>query len=373
MERLMSVMELHQMLTGRNVLSVYIAAEEHDPTERSSWRLRLARGLDETERGIDSGERSEFVEARRHLENGLSSYMGFLPGRGWAAFVTADGVRMCTEVPATMPDRVRWRRGPVLGPWLRTSKQQRPVAIALVDSRRARLLRYQEGELTEDVDYRADSFIDDLTDRNMSKRATTRSGVRGETATDAADRVTQREMDKLLERVGDAIAATRNDALIVIGGSAVAAAALRAALPAAAMQRALVEPSLYVTMTSAEIRDVVEGAASVLTQSLQLSTARHVVDLAAGGDRAILGPAGCASAAELGQVELLLLTPRFLEGEEDRAEELIALVLNGGGAIDAVAGEAADLLDSAAAGAAVRLRYVMTAPAANLAAVQTLA
>lgn len=370
MQPLMSVMELHQLLTGRNVLSVYIAAEEHDPTERASWRMRLARGLDETERAIESGERDEFALARRHLESRLSSYTGFLPGSGWAAFVTADGVRLCKEVPAPMPDRVRWRRGPVLGPWLRTSKQLRPVAIALVDSRRARLLRYQEGELTEDVDYRADGFIDDLTDRNMSKRAATRSGVRGETATDAADRVTQREMDRLLKRVGDAIAATGNEALIVIGGSAVAAAALRAALPAAAMQRALVEPSLYVTMTSAEVKDVVEGAASVLTQNLQRSTVQHVVDLAAGGDRAILGPAGGASAAELGQVELLLLTPRFLEHEEDRAEELIALVLNGGGAIDVVSGEAADLLDGAAAGVAVRLRYVMKAPAANV-AVQT--
>jgi hypothetical protein len=364
MQPLMSATELYRMLADQNVLSVYIAAEEHDPTERSSWRMRLSRGLDEAEQRLDDGEHGEFAMARRHLESELSSYTGFLPGRGWAAFVTGDGVRLCAQVPATMPDRVRWRRGPVLGPWLRTAKQQRPVAVALVDSRRARLLRYQQGELTEDVDFRGDSFIDDLTDRNMSKRASTHSGVRGETATDAADRVTQQEMERLLKRAADAIAAVGNDALIVIGGAPVAAAALRTALPAPAMQRTLVDPSLFVAMTEPELKSVIEASATAITQNLQLSTVQEVMNLAAGGDRGLLGYVGGLSAAEHGQVELLLLTPQFLAEEEDSAEELLALVLESGGAIDVVSGDAADLLDRAAAGVAMRLRYVMRAPAA---------
>jgi hypothetical protein len=367
----MTITELHRELGDEQVLSVYIAAEEHDPAERTSWRNRLTAGLDREEAALDGDARSEFLRARDHLTARLRPYPGFLPGRGWVAFVTAEGARLATEVPAPMPDLVRWRRGPVLGPWLRAVKQERPILITLVDSRRARLLRYHAGELSEEVDYRAHGFIDDLTDRNMSKRAAQRSGVRGETATDAADRILKQETERLLKRVAEKVRADGKDAFLILGGPATAVAALEKLLQEPTGERVLVEPSLHVTMSMPELKAATEPLASALTRRLQRTLVQDVLDLAGAADRGVLGLAGSSSAGALGQIELLLLTPRFLQEQEEDAEQLIALTLGRGGAIDVVAGEAASLLDSRAGGVAARLRFVRRPEAPALGARQS--
>jgi hypothetical protein len=202
--------DLRRNLSQQNVLSVYISAEEHDPTQRTTWRMRLKQQLDSVEAGLEGDSREEFRAARRLLDVALQPFTGFLPGRGWSAFVTAEHVWHCGEEPAPMPDVVRWRRGPLLGPVLRGAKQSRDVLVILIDSRRARILKYRGGELDERVDERADAFIDDLTDRNMSKRAATSSGVRGETATDAADRILRVETERLVKQVADDVRGNRH-------------------------------------------------------------------------------------------------------------------------------------------------------------------
>jgi hypothetical protein len=358
MVSLTSVAELHGELAGRNVLSVYITADEHDPTERSSWRTRLNGGLDRVQNGLDGTSAVEFRAARNHVETEFSRYDGFLPGRGWTAFATAEGLHHCSAVAARMPDLVRWRRGPAVGPWLRALKQERPVMIALLDSRRARLLRYQAGELSEHVDYRSDEFIDDLADRTMSKRAAMHSGVRGETATDAADRIMKTETDRLLKLVAGRLREAGPAVPIIAGGAAAATAALQKLLGDYAGARVHVESSLYVTMSLPEIKAVIEPIASMLARQLQVPVVQDILEQAGASARGILGRIGSSSAAERGQVELLLLTPRFIDEHGDDAEDLITLVLERGGAVDVVTADAADLLDSRGSGVAARLRYV---------------
>ncbi|HEX6135530.1 MAG TPA: hypothetical protein VFZ24_16280 [Longimicrobiales bacterium] len=350
------LVEMQRKLSDASVLSVYIAAEEHDPTERSSWRMRLTAQLDRQEQELEGDVRDAFRAARRLLENELQPYRGFLPGRGWVAFVTPERVWHCEEVPAPMPDLVRWREGILIGPYLRALKQSRPVMLVLIDRRRARLLRYESGALTELVDHRADEFIDDLTDRNMSKRAAAHSGVRGETATDAAERILRLESERLLRFVVGELNIA-GDVLVVLGGPTRSVAALEKQLEPEAGDRLQVEPALHLTMSAAEIQPLLESAVSRLTQRLQQSAVRQVMDAAGAGGLGTLGIEATAAAAVLGQIDRLLLTTRFVAEDEERAERLIAQALDHAATVELMTDEAGALLEESGGGVGAVLRF----------------
>lgn len=351
------LVEMQRELSTADVLSVYIAAEEHDPTERSSWRMRLTARLDSVAEELEGEDREAFQDARRLLEAELEPHRGFLPGRGWVAFVTRDRVRHCAEVPAPMPDLVRWQQGMVIGPFLRALKQSRAVMVVLIDRLRARVLRYERGVLTETVDHRADEFIDDLTDRNMSKRAAGHSGVRGETATDAADRILRIEFERLLKHVVNQLNIA-GDMLVVLGGPTKSVTALQKELEREAGERLVIEPSLHLTMSAAEIQPLLETAISGLTQRLQAMEVRRVVDAAGAGGLGALGVAPTTAAAELGQIDRLLLTSRFTTEHEARAEQLIAQTLDHAGRVELIADEAGVLLEENGGGVGAVLRFV---------------
>jgi hypothetical protein len=352
--------QLQRALRDEYVLSVYIAADEHDPAQRSNWRSRLAANLNAIETSLSAEARPLFASAREHVDARLEAYSGFLPGQAWAVFAAVEGVHLACELTVPVPDLVRWRRGPVLGPFLQAITQERQTLVVLADSRRARLLRYRSGRLSEHVDYRADGFIDDLSDRHSSKRAATTSGIRGVTATDAADRIRRRETQRLLRLVMESVLNDDDQASIIIGGPDATAAVLASMLRDARAGTVLVESSLRVTMSAPEIQAVIEPVASSLSRSMHSGILQDVLDLARRHERGVLGPLPTLAAGELGQIELLLLTPRFLKAYEDDAEALIARVLDTGGAVDILAGEAAARLDDLAGGAAARLRFVVT-------------
>lgn len=361
---LQGLTDIRRQLADLDVLSTYISAEEHDPTERLSWRTRLDSQLDRMAQRLEGDARERFAGARRNLEQALRPVKGFLPGRGWAAFVTADRVWAVGEVPAPMPDLVRWRRGPVLGPYLRALKQSRAVLLVLVDQRRARLLRYQAGVLTEFADYRADAFIDDLTDRTTVGRGGTHSGMRGETASDAADRILRQETERLMKQVAKEMRPGEGDGLIIIAGSTPAVATLQKLVAPAAGERLMVEPAMHLTMSLPELQDAVEAAASSLSRRIQASRVESLFESAGPGGSGVMGLQALAAACALGQVERLFVTAQFLNDQEDAAERLIGETLEHGGAVELVGDDAATLLDSAGGGAGARLRYTVKEAAA---------
>jgi hypothetical protein len=348
-------------LAQERVLSVYLSAADTDPALRQTWRLRLAHLLDELAASVAEDERVEVDRARGHLERELAGVSGFLPGPGWLALATRESVRWLGAVPAPTPDLARWRQGVAMAPLLRALQQMRPVIVALVDSRRARVLRYEQGVLEEVADRRADTYIDDLTDRNASKRASTHTGARGETATDAADRILKREMEQMLDAVAEIVVKLTGDTgCVVVGGTDEAGAALRHRLAQSLDAARLTEvSSLYLTMTGPSLRTAVEEAASMLTQRKQAVLLSQVVDAARAGGRGALGLPDTRRAIEGGQVERLLVASGFARTHEADVETLVARCLDFGGSVEEVSGEAA--ADLELAGVAAQLRFAATA------------
>ena len=351
---------LSQNLAGRDVLTVYLAAEEQDPARRSRWRARLASMLDAV-RASTEEDNDDLEAAIGHLQDALSGVSGFLPGPGWAGFATAGGMEWSGPLAAPTPDLARWRTGPVLAPCLRALKQARPVAVALVDARRTRVFRYLAGALEEVVELRTEGALDDISAQSGSKRAATRSGVRGETGTDAAQRALQVETERMLKEAAGAVRDVAGDAgLAVVGGTPEPTAALVWLLSPALGDRLHEDRSLFTGMTTAQAQKEVEEAASEVSARMQQAVVDEVVEAAGSGGRGALGSAAVGRAAGLGQVERLVLTASFAEARLEDAETLIAGTLAHGGAVEVVGGEAAAVLDREG-GLAARLRFVQRA------------
>lgn len=351
------LLNLVEVAEDAKVLSAYVSADVHDPADRRAWRLRLTALLDEARQGATDTE--AFDRARRRIEAELEPVRGFLPGPGWIAFATADRLLWSGSVPAPVPDVVRWRSGPLLWPSLRSRKQLRPVVVVLTDSRNARIFEYGAGAVREVQVLGADAAVGDVAEHAVSKRPSTHTGTRGETGTDAAQRANQEAAARLVREIA---AATRQragaEAPVVIGGTREATAALRRLLSdSVAADRLHEEPALHLGMSPAEIREVVEIAASRVTEQLQRSEVARVVEQAEAGGRGALGLIASRYAAESGQVDRLLVTAAAATRREAEVEELIGACIRAGGEVDAVGGAAAAELDARGEGVGAVLRY----------------
>jgi len=355
--------ELYHELRDEGVLSIYLDGEGHDPAKRNVWRRELEHEVDGARAALDESEREAFEKAHALLMDEIDDFEAFVPGKGWVGFATPAGVRYAETVPVPMPTLVRWERGLRVAPYVRGLKQSRVVATVLLDSRRARIFHYRDGELIEPEDLRADTFLGDLSDMNTSKRPSTHTGTRGETGTDAAQRALQvgseRMVKHIVERVGEMVG---QEGFLVVGGTPEMASLLVQALPKSVQDRVAERPSMHMGMSSAQVRDVVEEAATELSRGLQESLVRIVVDAALADGKGCLGPEETERALRERRVDTLVLARSFIDAQPDFADRCVGTAFEQHADVEEVSGEAEDLLREKGGGIGARLRYRIREP-----------
>ena len=355
------LVELYRQLRDENVLSVYIDADQHDPAERNKWRVRLDQEVTRCRRQLDGDpeELEDFDQAWGRLRERLERYDAFVPEQGWVGFATPGEVWYAEDVPVPMPDGVYWERGVRLAPYVRGLKQERPVVAALLDSERARVFRYQHGELAELEDLRADTFMGDLTDADMSKRATRFSGVRGVTSTDNAQRLLEVSTDRMVKHLMGVLGeALGNHGFLVLGGPSEMVAKASSALPKALHSRMASAPSsLHLEMKEAEIREALDRVASQMTQAYQEQLLDQVVDAARGGGKACLGREETERALREMRVDTLLLSRNLIRADGDFADSCVGAALAQDAAVEELSDEGAERLDREGEGMGARLRF----------------
>ena len=354
------LVHLYRELQDRKVLSVYVDGSGDDPAERGIWGRELENGLSGERARIVRGAPDEleaFDAARDGVLGALERYATFPPGRGWVGFATADGLRYGDAMSVPMPHLVRWERGIRVAPYVRALKQSRLVLAVLVDSQRARLFTYQDGEIAEPIDMVADTDIGDLTDVGMRKGAATHSGRRGQTSSDAAQDLLstssarlRSKLVELLEReVGD-------EGFLVVGGIQEAASALAQSL-AHLGDRVLQRPSLRLDMTEAEVRAAVEDAASEMSRHAQEALVSEVVDRTMADGKGCLGPEATELALRERRVDTLLLTRGLRERQSDLADRFVGAAFEQNASVEELSGVGAERLDAEGEGLGARLRY----------------
>jgi len=354
------LVEVYRTLRSSPVLSIYLDGRDNDFSERKAWRRRLDHLVEEARAPLSGDALRDFEAALGKIQDSLSGFDNFLPDRGWVGFATPESLVHGSAVRVPMPDLVRWEPGIRVAPYVRALKQERPVVGVLVDSRRARIFGYREGVIRELEDLHSDTFLGDLSDTNMSRRASSSSGVRGETATDAARTLLQVGSERLFkhlsERLVDVVGRTGQ---LVLGGPHEAVGHLRDHLPAGLRDRSTERAGLYLEMSEAEVRGALEASASALNQANQAKLLSEVVDLARSGGKGALGAAPVESALRENRVDTLLLSRGFIAANSDLADHLVGAAFEQGAEVEEVSGEAAPRLDSEGQGVAARLRYTV--------------
>ncbi|HZD03960.1 MAG TPA: hypothetical protein VE173_03555, partial [Longimicrobiales bacterium] len=254
------LVELYRELVDELVLSVYLDADQHDPAERAKWRKQLDGLIVACRREVEErGDREEvdsFDEAWSHLAERLGAFEAFIPEKGWVGFATADQIWYAEQVPVPMPDLVRWERGIRVAPYVRGLGHQRPVVVVLADSQRARVFEYRDGGAEEFQDLRADTFLGDLSDVGVHKRSAYRTGMRGETATDQAQRILEVSTERMLKELIQLLSRRAGDrGFLVLGGTPETVKRMADAVPKKLRDRILERPSLHLDMSLHEVRE----------------------------------------------------------------------------------------------------------------------
>ncbi len=351
---------LYRKHRSERVLSIYLNADEHDPAKRRAWRRALDHVVADAQRGVGESvaERQAWDSALGHLKKELRRYDAFLPERGWAGFATPDAVLYAETLPVPMPDLARWEDGLRVAPYVRALKQAVPVITVLVDSRQARLYRYRQGAFEELPELRADMFFGDLRDVNMSKRATTHSGVRGETDTDAARRFEEVGSERLLKALTEAIREHAGaEGTVLVGGTTEMTAATVQRLPRTLNGRVTEDPSLSFYQSTAELKRAAETAASAMTERRQQRTLEQVIELAGAGGRGCLGRTGTDRALAERRVEVLLLSKHLRQKDPEYSDFCVGAAFEQDADVEELLAGAATKLDNAAEGIGARLRF----------------
>ena len=356
--------ELYREFRDIEVLSVYIDAEGSDPGDRRVWALEVERRLDDERTRLEAeapGRLDAFEAARESVDRRLEDFQAFLPGRGWVAFATPDRLLYAESISVPMPNLVRWEKGLRVAPYVRGLKQDRLVTAVLADRRRARLFTYRHGELEEHVDLIGEPVDSDQGDVNVSKRAATHSGVRGQTSTDAARATVEAHATRLHARVAEAVEElTRGDGFVVLGGTHEVVSALARQLSSFGA-RMLERPSMHFEMNDADIRASVEEAASELSRRAQSDLVAGVFDLALSGGNGCVGARATRQALQDHSVDTLLLTRAFREREPDFADHCVGAAFDQNSAVEELSGSGAERLDREGEGIGARLRFTVSA------------
>lgn len=354
--------DLYRAHQADRVLSVYVDADQHDPAQRDIWRLNLRHGLDAAWKQLTDAshdEREAFRAARTAIESAIDGEASaFLPGRAWVGFATDGEVIRLERVEAPMPDLVRWETGLRIAPYVRALKHARPVLAVILDRREAVLYRYQYHQLERLERLHANTFIGDLSEIEISKRATQTSGVRGKTGTDAAQSVLDNAAGKLIHRIVEELREEDAHAPLVIGGTREQIAALSRALPGDIAAQQVEDPSLHADLTPAELSERIEAAASEFSDRRQLSLLDEAVDAAGAGGNACLGHADTERALREQRVRVLLISSDLQQRDPDLADRLVTDALTDNGAdVQLLVREAAERLDREGEGVGALLHY----------------
>jgi hypothetical protein len=355
---------LEHALADDRVLSIYIDGTEPDAGAKSKWRLDLAHSLEDLRAwlaGSPADERRAFEESVARLDQELESVAGAVGAPGWVAFIGPRGLLRAERVPVPTPTLAVWSTGPSIAPYMRVLKQTRPVVVAVVDSRKARVYRYVLGELVRMETTHAHATVEARAHMGDTPRPGFHSGVRGPTGRDAAQQSLLAGTRRMTREVArDAVRLAGPDGWILIGGVPAAASRLRSALAQLAPGRIHLLESLDVHASDAAVEAAAREGASAMRDAADLTRIDEIIEHADGQGLGAIGPAATREALASRQVHELYVTHRYLVEHPAEAEDAVRAALAQGASVEEVSRAAAERLD-AHGGMGARLRYRRTA------------
>lgn len=355
-----ALVQLKNLLGDRKVLSVYVNGDEPDPATRRRWRIDLRNSLNEIAASLERSshaERAAFDTSRRMLLERFDSTPAIYRTPGWAAFLTEDGVFESGQVPAGVPTVAKWSTGPCLTPYIRALKEANAVIVVIADSRKVRIFKYAERQVTLVNTVRAAAKVEHPTHMSAPPRPGFHSGTRGTTGADAAQRELREGTAHMLRLAAEkCVEAAAESSFVIAGGIASVANAFLRQLPADLASRAAQAERLDVHSTKAEVAHVARTTASRLRDLQDARSIDAIITSAESDGHGAIGSIDVQRALQQGSARGVYLTASFMERHAADAEALVRLALETNAELEQVSRETAVKLD-AFGGVAARLRY----------------
>jgi hypothetical protein len=356
-----AVMALGRALRDTDVLSVYIAGARDDLAQHRAWRVDLEHGLaDQRRRFVDASaaRREAFDTAVRQLEAMLTDWSPPPRGRGWVAFITADGVAHADALPTSVGTHVAWRRGVLAAPYVKALEVGMPVLCARVDARSATLYRVHDDDATAIESWANDRPAGEAPHLGDVPRTGFHAGTRGRTAHDAFERSQREAAVQLAARVAERIAREAGSGWVVFAGTERVAQLVIDRLPPAVAARARFAVPLHEEVNARRLVDLSMRTAAELRDAEYVARLRAIEDAPIGRGKAARGDVDTTRALEHGQVDELFLSPRFVDAHPDASELAVHTAFDQGARVHVVDGACAPALERLGGIAAV-LRYPM--------------
>jgi peptide subunit release factor 1 (eRF1) len=308
----------------------------------------------------EGGDLASFDSAAAAVAAELDGFGRVLPHEGWLGFATAEGIFHAGGLPFAPPNLVRWRQGIYAAPYVRALKSTRPIVMALLDGLRARLFEYLQGDMKPAHEMAADRFAVDSSDVHGSKRATSATGMRGETRADYAQRILDEDSKRLRKQVVESIVHMIGDngGGVALCGTPKATAAVRNQLEEKLPGRVVEISQPSFDSSDAELAEGAAAAASELTKARQ---ARLLEVCSQAPDRGSFGWKRTYRALAAGAVDTLLIARPLIESAPDDAERLVRLALAQGAEVEELGDDVGARLWQENEGVAARLRFKLVA------------
>jgi hypothetical protein len=350
---------LERSLRGKRVLSVYLDGTAKDPAKQRMWRVQLDQSLDDLRSwlaGSPHAEREELERCLGILNQQLAAFTGNVGAPGWAAFITADGVREASRLPVAMPTQAVWSTGACVAPYMRALKELRPVMVVLADSTRADVYRYHLGTLERVESVHAHHVVMEPSHMGDTPRAGFHAGTRGTTGHDEAQRSLLEGTNRMVADAAErALRLAGPDGWIVTGGIAQVSRQLADKVAPFARDRVLAV-SLDIHASEADLVAAAHRAASTLRDAVDAARIEEIVDRGEATGLGALGPAATRQTLHEARVRDLYITHRYLKDHAAEAEAAVRSAIDQAASVEEVSGTAAEQLD-AHGGMAARLRY----------------
>jgi len=351
---------LERSLRGVHVLSVYLDGTAKDPANQRAWRVQLDHSLDDLRTWLDGSphaEREGFEQCVGLLDHELEAFPGNVGAPGWAAFITPDRVHEASPLPVPMPTQTVWSTGMSVAPYMRALKEIRPVAVVLVDSKKADVHRYYRGKLERIETLHAYHTVMQPGHMGDAPRPGFHAGTRGDTGHDQAQRSLLAGTNRMLADAAEcAMGIAGTEGWIVTGGIPKIGRQLAERLSPHARGRVLNVESLDIHASEADLAEAARAAASTLRNAMDASHIAEITDRDEATGLGALGPSATRETLDQRRVRELYVTHRYLQDHAAFAEDAVRSAIDQGALVEEVSGAAADQLD-AHGGMAARLRY----------------
>lgn len=357
--------DVKQLLTQADdfTLTLYLSVDpaiRENQASTPAWKIWMKNALKSVEKDLNENQRAVWEDIRIRLDTFFDTYAP--ESKGLAMFYGPD---MEEVYPLAMPidNQIAFGK-PLVAPLIWAIDEYEPYLVVLVDTEKAHFIRAYLGSAGQQDTISLELDTSDWREKTLMPPAFRNSATVGgvthgdqrEAFEDRVDEWVTRFYREVAERT-DELTREQEIERIVIAGSEESAHAVQKLLPEKLAKRVVDVQAIPMRYAVHEVLKQILPTALDYERNHEMELVEQVINMAKAGGRGALGKEAVLHALDQQRVELLII-PWPLPDGDGVLSELPLRIMESGGAMELVHGEAAERI-KAEGGLAARLYYAL--------------